>query len=59
MKPLSYLNPFRQLSAAEVAAKELFDAERELLLAQRQQAYSAKLAEFYQARIAALKERQQ
>ena len=50
------LNPFRQPSAQEVAAQELFDAERELLLAQRQQAYSQKLAEFYTERIKALKE---
>jgi len=55
---LSRLNPFRQPSARELAAQELFDAERELLLAQRQQAYSQKLVEFYQGRIAALREQQ-
>jgi hypothetical protein len=53
------LNIFRKPTADVLAAIELEDAERELLLAQRQQAYAAKLAEFYQERIKALKERAQ
>ena len=48
-------NPFRQPSAQELMARELQDAERELLLAQRQQLYSRKLAEFYSERIKALR----
>ncbi len=51
MKFLANLNPFRSPSAKELAARELADAECQLLLAERQQAYSQKLAEFYRERI--------
>lgn len=55
MKYLNTLNPFRSPSAKEMAARELTDAECQLLLAERQAAYSLKLAEFYRERIATLK----
>lgn len=53
---MKFPNPFRMPSAKELAARELEDAHRQLLLAQRQQAYSCKLAEFYAERIKALSE---
>lgn len=45
-------------SAAVLAAKEYEDAQRQLLIAQREHAYTGKLVEFYQMRIKALTTRE-
>jgi len=48
------MNPWRKPSAEELAQRELDDARRGLLEAQRHRDYYAKTAEFYQVRINSL-----